>query len=114
MDAIARGTRKLLWLLFISTRGLLWTLLVGAGGLLLAMYTFQNKLVYVPNMPPEARTELPDPRQFQLRYEGNEILRYFLILSPDITLHTPDGEKIHCWFFKHDYSKESMNTPTVV
>jgi len=102
MDAIARGTRKLLWVLFISTRGLLWTLLVGAGGLLLALYTFQDKLVYVPDVPPESRTELPDPRQFQLRHE-------------DITLHTHDGEKIHCWLFKKNLSKElSLSSPTIV
>jgi len=100
MDAITRNTRKLLWVLFISTRGLLWTLLVSAGGLLLALYTFQDKLVYVPDVPPESRTELPDPRQFQMRNE-------------DITLHTHDGEKIHCWLFKKDQDF-TLNSPTIV
>jgi len=77
-----------------------WTFFVAAGGLLLTLYANQNKLVYVPNMPPNSRTELLDPRQFQIRH------------YEDVTLSTPDGEQLFCWLFKQ--TGTATTAPTIV
>jgi pimeloyl-ACP methyl ester carboxylesterase len=66
----------------------LWTLCFGGGGMLLMLYTFQNRLVYVPYMPPDARSNFLRPEDF------------FLYHYDKVSILTEDKETLQAWLFK--------------
>jgi len=70
------------------------------GGLLLTLYLFQNKIVYVPSVPSDARTLFLDPKEFDL-HNWKEVF-----------VPTIDGEQIQCWFFKTE--RNSYSSPTIM
>jgi len=60
-----------------------------------ALYYFQDKLLYYPSIPPGARKDFIPPSHFGLEEHLEEIF-----------MTTLDGEKIHSWFFKQQLSKK--------
>jgi len=78
----------------------LWIIAIGTGSLLLAIYLLQDKLLYFPGMPPDAKTVFIPPSQFGLRHALHEIF-----------ITTPDNFKLQAYFVKHQHSKE---VPTIL
>jgi len=74
----------------LKHRAMFWYICGGVGilalSLCIALYKYQNNLLYFPQFPLGSRRELDDPANFKLKAE-------------DIYLTTRDGVKIHCWFF---------------
>lgn len=69
-------------------------LAVVASGLL---YFKQNELIYPRNVPVDARTEVPSPRQFGITdFE-------------DLQIPTPDGESLHAFFLRQPKSRLRRN-----
>ncbi|KAJ5577962.1 uncharacterized protein N7459_006926 [Penicillium hispanicum] len=69
-------------------------LAVVASGLL---YFKQNELIYPRNVPVDARTNVPSPRQFGITdFE-------------DLQIPTPDGESLHALFLRQPKSRYSRN-----
>ncbi|KAJ5204271.1 uncharacterized protein N7498_005150 [Penicillium cinerascens] len=69
-------------------------LAVVASGLL---YFKQNELIYPRNVPVDARTEVPSPRQFGITdFE-------------DLQIPTPDGESLHAFFLRQPKSRSQRN-----
>lgn len=52
------------------------------------LYLKQNEIIYPRNLPPGARTEVPDPKEFQI--EDSESLR----------IPTPDNEILHAYLLR--------------
>jgi len=61
----------------------LWIFAIGTGSLLLAIYLLQDKLLYFPGMPPDAKTVFIPASQFGLRHALQEVF-----------LTTPDNVKL--------------------
>ncbi|EAL87006.1 hypothetical protein KXW98_001656 [Aspergillus fumigatus] len=69
-------------------------LAVVASGLL---YFKQNELIYPRNVPADARTNVPSPRQFGISdYE-------------DLQIPTPDGESLHAFFIRPANKQHARN-----
>jgi fermentation-respiration switch protein FrsA (DUF1100 family) len=69
-------------------------LAVVASGLL---YFKQNELIYPRNVPVDARTEIPSPRQFGITdFE-------------DLQIPTPDGESLHAFFLRQPKTRSRRN-----
>ncbi|KAL4979608.1 Alpha/Beta hydrolase protein [Aspergillus desertorum] len=69
-------------------------LAVVASGLL---YFKQNELIYPRNIPADARTNVPKPRQFGIEdYE-------------ELQLRTPDGESLHAYFIRAPRKRADQN-----
>ncbi|OQD69945.1 hypothetical protein PENDEC_c028G06586 [Penicillium decumbens] len=69
-------------------------LAVVASGLL---YFKQNELIYPRNVPVDARTEVPSPRQFGITdFE-------------DLQIPTPDGESLHAFFLRQPTARSRRN-----
>lgn len=68
-------------------KGLAWSLFLSGGGAVLMTYLFQEKLVYVPYLPPNARTEFLAPEDFGL------------FIYEKVFIETQDKEKLQAWFF---------------
>ncbi|KAL4766051.1 alpha/beta hydrolase [Aspergillus foveolatus] len=69
-------------------------LAVVASGLL---YFKQNELIYPRNIPADARTNVPKPRQFGIEdYE-------------ELQLRTPDGESLHAYFIRAPRKRLDQN-----
>jgi len=70
--------------------------------ILIALYFFQNKLIYMPDAPLRFPNQNPqgyrDPSEMDLAYE-------------DVYITTADNVKLHGWFIKHE---KSSQCPTVV
>lgn len=64
---------------------LLWTTLLTGGGFLFFLYHFQGRLLYVPYMPPDARTAFLEPEH------------YGVTAYDKVTFPTPDGERLQGW-----------------
>eukprot|EP01114_Cavostelium_apophysatum_P016302 TRINITY_DN4600_c0_g1_i1.p1 TRINITY_DN4600_c0_g1~~TRINITY_DN4600_c0_g1_i1.p1 ORF type:complete len:290 (+),score=47.95 TRINITY_DN4600_c0_g1_i1:92-961(+) len=64
-----------------------------------ALYYFQDQLLYYPHMPPGARSNFYDPKEFGLGDVYEEIFFY-----------TPDKVKIQAWLFK----VANKDAPTVL
>lgn len=70
---------------------------VVAGGL----YFFQNDIIYASSMPLGSRTQVDSPEKHGLpEYE-------------DVTLQTPDGERLHCYLILQTRST-AASRPTIV
>uniref|UniRef100_A0A6B2LDT8 Serine aminopeptidase S33 domain-containing protein n=1 Tax=Arcella intermedia TaxID=1963864 RepID=A0A6B2LDT8_9EUKA len=67
--------------------------------MLVMLYLLQNRIVYVPYVPPNARVEFENPAAWNLSHE-------------EIFVDTPDGEKIQCWLIKTKHQPSS--DPTLV
>ncbi|KAJ5457769.1 hypothetical protein N7475_009157 [Penicillium sp. IBT 31633x] len=74
-------------------------LAVVASGLL---YFKQNELIYPRNIPADARTNVPSPRQFGVTdFE-------------DLQIPTPDGESLHALFLRQRPSRSSRNVTVLM
>ncbi|KAJ5199787.1 hypothetical protein N7491_009416 [Penicillium cf. griseofulvum] len=74
-------------------------LAVVASGLL---YFKQNELIYPRNVPVDARTNVPSPRQFGISdFE-------------DLQIPTPDGESLHALFLRQRPSRYSRNVTVLM
>ncbi|XP_072971346.1 alpha/beta hydrolase domain-containing protein WAV2 isoform X1 [Typha angustifolia] len=77
-------------------------LIYGAGGMavvgMAALVAFQERLVYVPELPGLARAYTITPARLRLDYE-------------DVWLHSSDGVRLHSWFIKHSPARRG---PTIL
>ncbi|KAJ5872184.1 uncharacterized protein N7529_004537 [Penicillium soppii] len=74
-------------------------LAVVASGLL---YFKQNELIYPRNVPVDARTNVPSPRQFGITdFE-------------DLQIPTPDGESLHALFLRQQPTRSSRNVTVLM
>lgn len=80
-----------------------WTtsLLIGSITLLAgSLYVYQNKIIYASSVPAGARILVDTPSKYGLDFE-------------EITLLTPDDEKLHCYLIMQDASIAPQR-PTVM
>ncbi|KAL2858755.1 Alpha/Beta hydrolase protein [Aspergillus pseudodeflectus] len=88
--SMANSAVQFLRLPMIASSGLA----VVASGLL---YFKQNELIYPRNIPADARTNVPKPRQFGIEdYE-------------ELQLRTPDGESLHGYFIRAPFKRSNQN-----
>src|SRR5689334_12979802 len=62
---------------------ILWIVALGTGSVLLAVYIFQDKLLYFPSMPPDARTVFLSPTRFGL---GQVLKEVFITTSHNLKI----------------------------
>jgi len=68
----------------------------------IALYWFQDKLLYFPQMPPGSKTQFISPRDYGLQEFVEEVF-----------FRTPDGLRLQGWFVKHS-STTSHEVPTML
>ncbi|KAL6066747.1 bem46 protein, variant [Balamuthia mandrillaris] len=79
---------------------IIWIIAAGTGSLMLALYFFQNKLVYIPGFPLDARTVFISPEAVGLEDFFEEVM-----------IPTQDGVKIQAYLFRHRNANE---VPTIL
>lgn len=82
--------------LVLAGIGAALTALVASG-----LYLFQSKLIYPSNFPAGSRTAVDTPDSFQMPYK-------------DVTIDTPDGEKIKAYVCLHDEDSPAYANKTVL
>lgn len=78
----------------------IWIFAALGGIFLLMLFLYQDKLIYVPDVPPDSRRVFIRPERFRIN-EWNEIF-----------LKTEDGESIQTWLLKHPTN--SKHCPTLL
>ncbi|KAJ5082199.1 hypothetical protein N7532_011242 [Penicillium argentinense] len=90
ISGMANNTMQFLRLPVLASSGLA----VVASGLL---YFKQNELIYPRNVPVDARTNVPNPRDFGIKdFE-------------DLQIPTPDGESLHALFLRPPMGRRARN-----
>ncbi|OQE25541.1 hypothetical protein PENSTE_c006G00381 [Penicillium steckii] len=90
ISSMANNTMQFLRLPVLASSGLA----VVASGLL---YFKQNELIYPRNIPVDARTNVPSPRQFGIKdFE-------------DLQIPTPDGQSLHALFLRPPLGRRQRN-----
>lgn len=69
-----------------------------------ALYTFQTRLIYLPQFPPDARTKIWKPSQFNFHPKHDE----------EIFLTTEDGTMIHGYWLSDEANDANHDLPTFI
>eukprot|EP01087_Luapelamoeba_hula_P006386 TRINITY_DN1646_c0_g1_i1.p1 TRINITY_DN1646_c0_g1~~TRINITY_DN1646_c0_g1_i1.p1 ORF type:complete len:357 (-),score=67.90 TRINITY_DN1646_c0_g1_i1:110-1159(-) len=72
-----------------------WIAIIGTGSLLAALYFLQDRLLYYPTIPGDARTNFLSARRFGLQQVLEEVV-----------ITTPDNVRLQAYFIKHSRSTD--------
>lgn len=78
----------------------IWVFASLGGIFLLVLFLYQDRLIYVPDVPSDSKKVFIRPERFRI-YQWDEIF-----------LKTEDGENIQSWLLKHPTN--SKNCPTLL